>query len=86
MSTSSWIGRGRSGGWREAGSCRKRDGGSGKGAHFADWGGAGMGSVEAVSLFLAQPSGGNPLWFPLQQVDLVQELLVGTVGVAARKS
>jgi len=41
-----------------------------------------MGSVEAVSLLLAQPSGGNPLWFPLQQVDLVQELLVGTVGVA----
>lgn len=45
-----------------------------------------MSSVEAVSLLLAHPGGGHPLRFTLQKVDLVQELLVGTVGVTARKS
>ena len=43
-------------------------------------------SVEAVSLLLPKPCSGHPLGFPLKKVDLVQELLVRSVGVTATTS
>ena len=42
-----------------------------------------LSSVEAVCLLLPEPCGGHPLGLPLKEVDLVQELLVGAVRVAA---